>query len=439
MRQVTARRNYLLLHDDGSIHYPFSRYLTHEFTNVNTRELVGQSLRVLHRYLSAKGIELAFRAAEGRCITDGEANELIGLCYRPLPEIERLSDRKIISIISSRAGKAPKELPGAVEPNTARRRLIDIAAFLARYREVFLDPNIRSESTLTKLKDEYAVIVLKLINSIRGTKQNHHIQIQSLPSEKFLSLIQEIYVNPDRLFQSDSGEPSRTMWRDRAMALLACECLRPGTIGNIAIKDFKPSSGMLDIVDHREKRGKQSSGHLVTKGGVSTSVNYATETMISLWPFTIDAISHYIKTERDTVLLKGLANRSSGFLFLSEKGGPIGHRSSLTRMFNRLGKRLTILGLLDVGNDPYFTDKKKYDFYGYVLRHSAASFYCKEKGTDPKVLDSMKKRFGWTADSKMPQIYAARAMSDKANIDMMEFNANLIAEVQAKRHGEDER
>ena len=293
MRQVTAGRNYLLLHDNGKIHYPFSRYLTHEFTNVNTRELVGQSLRVLSRFLSAKGIELAFRAAEGRCITDGEANELIGLCYRPLPEIERLSDRKIASIVSSRAGKAPSELPGAVEVNTARRRLIDIGAFLERYREVFLDPNIRSESKLAQLKDEYTKIVRKLKKAIRGTKQNHHIEIQSLPSEKFLAVIKEIYVHPERLFQNDSGMPTRTMYRDRAMALLACECLRPGTIGNIAISDFKPRSGMLDIVDHRDRRGKASSGHLVPKGAVSTLANYATETMVSLWPFTIDAISHY--------------------------------------------------------------------------------------------------------------------------------------------------
>ena len=42
MRLALARRNYLLLHDDGTIHYPFSKFLTHEFDNPHTRELVRQ-------------------------------------------------------------------------------------------------------------------------------------------------------------------------------------------------------------------------------------------------------------------------------------------------------------------------------------------------------------------------------------------------------------
>jgi hypothetical protein len=439
MRQVEARRNFLLLHDDGSIHYPFSRYLTNEFTNPNTRELVAQSLRIFYRFLTANRIELAIRATEGRCLTDGEASKLVGLCYRPLPEVEDLSDRKVISIMSSKAGKASKDLIGAVEANTARKRLNDIAVYLERYREVFLDPNIRSESTLTRLKDEYTKITKKLKREIRGTKQGHHHQIQSLPTEKFQAVIKEIYVHPERLFQSDSGAPSRTLYRDRAMALLACEGLRPGSIGNIAINDFKPRSGFLDIVDHRDKLGRPSSGHMVAKGSASTQVNYATETMISLFPLTIDAVSHYIKTERNAVLLKQLANQSSGFLFLSEQGRPLMHRASLTRMFNRLGKRLLSIGLLDVGEDPYFSSRKKYDFYGYVLRHSAATFYCQQKGTDDKTLDSMKIRFGWTVNSKMPQIYAARALSDQANIDMMEFNSSLMADVLAKKQEKGER
>ena len=435
MRQVEARRSSLLLHDDGQVHYPFSRHLTNEFTNVNTRELVGQSLRIFYRFLSANRIELAFRATAGRCITNGEANKLVELCYRPLPEIERLSDRKVISIVSAMAGKAPKDLPGAVEANTARKRLNDIAVFLEKYREIFLDPHVEPESTLARLKDEYTKITNKLRREIRGTKQGHHNQILSLPTEKFLAVIKEIYVRPERLFQNDSGGTSRTIYRDRAMALLACECLRPGTIGNIAMNDFKPRSGMLDIVDHRDKLGKPSSGDLVPKGGVSTHVNYATETMITLWPLTIDAVSQYIKSERNSVLLKHLVNQSSGFLFLSEKGRPLGHRASLTRMFNRLGKRLLELGFLDEGDDPYFSDKKKYDFYGYVLRHSAACLYCKVKGTDAKTLSSMKSRFGWTVDSNMPELYAARALSDQANIDLMEFSTKLMSDVLAQKSG----
>lgn len=248
MEKVEAGINYLLLHDSGAIHYPFSHYLTRNFTNPNTRELVAQSLRVLYRFLIATRIELAYRAVEGRCLSDGEGNKLIGLCYRPLPEIERLSDRQIIHIVSAKAGRAPKDLRGAVQDNTAKNRLTDIAQYLQHYREVFLDPNIRPEPLLTKLTKEYLKTTEKLIREIRGTKQNHHNEIQSLPTEKFLAIIREICIRPELLFQTDSGEPSRTIYRDRAMALLACECLRPGTIGNIAIRNFKPNSEYLDII-----------------------------------------------------------------------------------------------------------------------------------------------------------------------------------------------
>ena len=218
------------------------------------------------------------------------------------------------------------------------------------------------------------------------------------------------------------------------MTLLACEGLRPGTLGNIVRADFRPEAAHLSITDNRAKRSEiVSTKTPVLKLGASTQVNSASETMIQLWPFTISAVQDYINTERNAVLSKRLINKSNGFLILSEKGEPIKHRASITEMFNRLGQRLLALGLLDVGKDPYFPDKKQYPFYGYVLRHSAASFYCKVKGTDDRTLDSMKIRFGWTMNSNMPQTYAARALSDKGNIDLMEFNADLLADVHAKK------
>ena len=91
MRQFSAKRNYLLLHDNGTIHYPFSKFLTDEFDNPNTRELVSQSLRILQRFFVAHGIELTVRMLEERCLTYDEIKSLAGLCYRPLGEIERLS------------------------------------------------------------------------------------------------------------------------------------------------------------------------------------------------------------------------------------------------------------------------------------------------------------------------------------------------------------
>lgn len=451
MRQVFARRNYLLLRDDGSIHYSFSKYLTDRFTNPNTRELISQSLRILHRFLCAHRIELVVRALEGRCLTDNEARKLGDLCYRPLDEIEAMGDKKVIFITGPKVGKAPKDLPKAVEPNTASKRMRHISGYLSFYRETFLDPHIRSVNARELLKWDYDKICHQLNNAIKGTKQSHHLAIKSLPTHKYLSIIEAVYVRPEELFVSASGKVSRTVLRDRAMMLLACEGLRPGTLGNIALGDFRPNSGHLVITDNRAKRGKRITTNTpVLKMGDSTLVNNASETMIELWPFTVRAIQDYIANERTTVLTKRLANRSKGFLFLSDEGEPIKHRSSITGMFHKLGNRLKALGLLDVANDPYFPKQQKYDFYGYVLRHSAASFYLSEKSKEyaretglpnpqhytdvpDRVKDQMKIRFGWTLKSAMPELYAARALSEQTSITLMEFNQSLLDGTQARR------
>lgn len=444
MEQVFARKNYVLLHDDGSIHYPFSKFLTDEFTNPHTRELVAQSLRIFYRFCTAHQIELVFRALEGRCLTYDEAKKLAELCYRPLPEVEAMGEKKVFFLTSAKAGKAPSELPGAVEPNTARKRLNHIARYLDIYREVFLEPNIRSVTTREQLRHEYDKIGKQLRRTIRGTKQSHHLAIKSLPTDKYLSIIEAVFVRPHDLFQTAAGKPSRTLLRDRAMVLLACEGLRPGTLGNIARADFRPNAEKLVIKDNRAKRSERITTNTPKlKLGDSTLVNSASETMITLWPFTVHAINEYIETERNAVLMKRLANRSKGFLFLSDEGEPIQHRGTITEIFNKLGDRLAALGLLDIGDDPYFQKQEKYDFYGYVLRHSAASFYlsqkCKEyadKASIPRphdyggvpdtVKDEMRLRFGWTHDSSMPESYAARALSDNASVVLMEFNQGLL-------------
>ncbi len=451
MRQVFARKNYLLLRDDGSIHYSFSKYLTDRFTNPNTRELISQSLRILYRFLCAHRIELVVRALEGRCLTDDEARKLGNLCYRPLDEIEAMGDKKVIFITSPKVGKAPKDLPNAVEPNTASKRMKHISGYLFFYRENFLDPHIHSVNARELLKWDYDKICRQLKNTIKGTKQSHHLAIKSLPTHKYLSIIEAVYVRPKELFLSASGKVSRTVLRDRAMLLLACEGLRPGTLGNIAVDDFRPNSGHLVITDHRANRRERITTNTpVLKMGDSTLVSNASATMIELWPFTVRAVQEYIFNERTAVLMKRLTNRSNGFLFLSDEGEPIKHRSSVTGMFNKLGNRLKTLGLLDVANDPYFPKKEKYDFYGYVLRHSAASFFLSEKSKEysiekglpspqhfadvpDRVKDQMKIRFGWTLNSKMPELYAARALSEQSSITLMEFNQSLLDAAQARK------
>ena len=291
-----------------------------------------------------------------------------------------------------------------------------------------------------QLRQEYDKVVHQLGTTISGTKQVHHHDIKSLPSDKFLAIIRMVFTRPEVLFLNASGAVSRTVLRDRAMVLLACEGLRPGTIGNIAREDFRPRSNCLIIKDNRTKRPRTTTNTPVLKLGASTKINSASETMIQLWPFTIEAIKEYIDVERETVLSKHVKNRSDGFLFLNEKGLPIKHRASISELFNRLGQRLAKLGFLDVGDDPYFVNLRHYNFYGYVLRHSSACLFLSLKGTDERALDSMKTRYGWTVSSKQPQRYAARVLSDQANIDLMNFHSELMAAVQleqAKRGKDD--
>lgn len=433
MRQFSAKRNYLLLHDDGTIHYPFSKFLTDEFDNPNTRELVSQSLRILQRFFVAHGIELTVRMLEKRCLTYSEIKSLAGLCYRPLSEIEQLSNAKVVLISSAKANMPPEDIRGALEANTAAKRLNHIASYLKFFREVFLDPHIQSNTLRKELIAAYDQTQEKLKREVAGTKQNHYLTIQSLPSHRFLQIIRSVVLESETLFLTTGGKPSATLYRDRAMFLLACEGLRPGALGNLTREDFRPSSGHMVLKDNTKQRlGRQTTGTPTLKGAASKKVPYASETMIMLWPFTVTAITDYLVKERDPVLAKHLKNRSRNFLFLNDKGEPIKHRSTLTTMFNRVGKRLAQIGMLDVGNDPYFKEEKQYDFYAYVLRHSAASLFIELKGTDGDALDKMKSRFGWTLHSSQPQRYAARALSEQANMELIAFYGQLIADAQTE-------
>jgi len=108
-------------------------------------------------------------------------------------------------------------------------------------------------------------------------------------------------------------------------------------------------------------------------------VNSASETLLELFPFTYDAINDYIEHERQDNPFTHLKNRTHGFLFITSTGKPISDRSTIKKMFREAGDRLAELGMLDVDDDPYFKDKKTYDFYAYVLRHSAVDFYFRLK------------------------------------------------------------
>lgn len=434
MRLCVAKRNFLMLYEDGSIHYPFSKFLTYEFDNPHTRELVSQSLRVLCKFFEAHRIELAVRALEGRCLSYDEIHSLAGLCFRPIGEIENYSNSKVVFLTSAQANKAPEELIGSVQANTASKRLNHIASYLKFYYEVFLVPHIGSSILREQLAISYGQTCKKLNDQIAGTKQGHHLTIRSFPSSRFLEIIRTVVLDPAKLFQTKSGKASSNLYRNRAMFLLACEGLRPGAIGNIAREDFRKLSGHMVIKDNTRRRiGRPSTGTPVQKGTTSTKQNYASETMVKLWPFTIQAIDDYLTNERDLVLQKHLKNRSLGFLFLNSSGEPIKHRSTITSLFQQVGERLAELKLLDIGNDPYFVDKAKYDFYGYVLRHSAASLFLELNGVEGNAMDKMKVRFGWSMNSTQPQRYAARALSELANMELKEFYAQLLQDARKPR------
>ncbi|EJL88527.1 phage integrase family protein [Herbaspirillum sp. CF444] len=432
MRKIYGSRNAYLLHDDGTIHYPFSKFLTNEHNNAHSVDSASQALRIFYRFCSVHNIELAARAVEGRCLTLDEIARLIGLCFRPLPEIELASDSKIVSLTSARAGKRPEKMPHAVSPNTAKTRLWYIAHYIHFYHDVFLAPNLIAPDLRANTRHEFNAAAHRIKRAIRGSKQGHHHDIQSLPINKFMEIIRAIFVWPEEFFLTKSGRLSRTILRDRAIALLACECLRPGAIGNILRSDFDFKGNRLRVEDHRDRRDFVSSSTPVLKLGDSTKVNSASETTITLWPFTAFAIQEYLDTERNDIQLKRLNNNSRGFLFLSQNGSPIKHRSVITTLFSELGERLKLRGLLDATDDRTLWKRRHYHFNAYVLRHSAASFFLESKGTDESVLDMMRIRFGWTAGSTQPLRYAARALSDQANIDLVNFSEELFKGVESR-------
>lgn len=104
MRKHTDGNNYYLLHDDGSIHYPFSKYVTDHLSNPNTRDIASKALRIFYRFCNANQIEIALRAIEFRCLTYDECIKLKALCFRPITETENSSDRKVRHINSAKAG-----------------------------------------------------------------------------------------------------------------------------------------------------------------------------------------------------------------------------------------------------------------------------------------------------------------------------------------------
>lgn len=166
-----------------------------------------------------------------------------------------------------------------------------------------MDPHIQSDTLRGELITAYDQTQEKLKREVASTKQNHYLTIQSLPSNRFLQIIRAVVLEPKTLFLTEGGKLSSTLYRDRAMFLLACEGLRPGALGNLTRDDFRPNSGHLVLKDNTKQRpGQSTTGTPALKGASSKKVTYASETMITLWPFTVTAITDYLVQERDAVL-----------------------------------------------------------------------------------------------------------------------------------------
>lgn len=445
MKIKSVRNLTVVLDKSGRIHGPFSIYLNFQFANPHTRNSVAVGLRILDIFLDAFDIDLAGRALEGRCLLASEVQRLGSLVYRRVEEIERMDVKMIRRLTEPSTERLPQDFAGAVDPNTAARRMEQGADFLSFYFKNILQDRIRSAAMREELRARYDQTVTELKGWVSGTKSSHHHQIQSLPIERYLDVIRNVFLYPGQLFKTLEGAPGRTMMRDRAVALLAAEGLRPGAIGNLARRDFiwRPgdSKGFLVIQDNTAKRKSLITASTPVQKGIQ-GTGYNSEITMQLYPWTCIAIDEYITGERAEVTSRGLKNESKGFLFIGEHGAPIRDRTTLSAVFSRLKRGLNDLRLLDKApNDPY-CKSKKYQFSAYTLRHSAATFFYKEKlqelstggsrsrkDADELTKDLMRERFGWSSTSEMPELYAKRAISDAACVDMQEFFQGLMLDL----------
>lgn len=425
----------LLLQSDGSVHGPFSLFINATFANPHSREAATVGLRLLHRFLDIHEIDLGRRALAGECLRSVEREWLGNLAYRPLSEISTGSGKMLKKISLAATSNRLKKISSAVAPNTAASRLGTVSQFLSWFFDNILSEAIRSKSDREALTLAYAATVRDLDLQVGRTKQGHHNQINSLPSLKYLRIVEELFVNYDNLFLTKNGKEKKTVLRDRAISLLAAEGIRPGAIGNLTLQDFKfngdNKSGYVTIRDNLILR----SGHV----GVATprakgvgNPSYNSNITVKLWGVTALAIVDYLNSERQLAISRELKNKSKSFMFLTVGGSPISDRSTIALIFKNLEAKLLASGLLDISSDDPYVRGKYYEFNAYTLRHSAASFFYERFFEDPGVEDLMGARFGWTKKSKMPSRYANRARSDASSVDMNEFYKLLTAKLERR-------
>lgn len=437
MKIEIASDQVLLVSSDGVVHVPFSLYLNERYLNLHTKVAAARALRLLVRLVDAFEVDVVARALAGQCLTEKEKKALRQLAFRPIEQIEAMSDRAVRFIASTRR-KTDSDAQG-VAANTAVKQLVQIADFLTWYFEKVLEPRMPIASELTStLRRSYQTCAQEIKRSVGGTKSAHAHLVRSLPVQRYLDIYAEVFLRITHLLQTVDQRTPRNALRDRAVVLLAAEGLRPGAIGNVALGDFRWAgenhSGHIRIQDNTARRAARLTTGTPTQKGSRSGRNYSSEFLLSIWPTTARAIYDYIHADRSSAVGKALRNKSQGFLFTTEDGGPIGDRSTISAIFRRVGAGLKNVGLLARSPDDPYLREEQYHFTAYVLRHSAASFFYASKSKEmrgPVVEDLMKTRFGWSANSLMPNLYAQRAMSDAASLSVESFVESLLVQARA--------
>ena len=328
MRLETHGSKVYLSTDAGILHVPATLFLNETYANHHTMHIVARALRVWVRLADAFGIDLAARALEARWMTEAEKKALRYLVFRPIEEIESMSDRTVQTIASAIKDKDPNERAGAVEPNTALKNLVWIADFLLWFHKKVLEPRMPIGGAVSKtLRQQVEVCATELKKGVRGTKSLHPHRLRSVPAERFLQIYSTVYLRAADILKTHGGKVSSNLLRDRAMILLASEGMRPGAIGNVALADFKwagkAAPGYVAIKDNTARRTKKLSTSTPVQKGAASNQNYNSEIIIPIWPTTAQAIKDYIDNERLVVTTRTLRNYSEGFLFLADHGGPM--------------------------------------------------------------------------------------------------------------------
>lgn len=442
MKIESARSCNILTVENGGTHVPFTLYLNSKYVNAHSTAAVARSLRVFGRFIDAFNIDVASRALEARCLTEGEKRTLRQLAFYHVEKVEAMSDHALQRVGSATKAEDASRIKGAVQRNTAEKHLVHIADFLIWYQEKVLDPRMPLTSPVTAaLRRAYELCAEELRKGVAGTKSNHPHLIRSVPNQRFLEIYRAVFLSPSDVLQTGSGKLGCNLMRDRAMILLAAEGLRPGALGNIALADFKwpggKEYGYIRIRDNTSKRTDPLSTATPTQKGTRSSQGYNSEGTISIWPTTASAIRTYIDGERQTITSRTMRNISQGFLFIADHGGPIGDRGTISTIFERAGVELKRLGLLAKDpKDPYL-DGEEYVFCAYLLRHSSACLFYANKirqHGDKVVQDLMRARYFWSPESDKPSLYARRAMADAASLTLEDYLESLLTEAAVVRN-----